>query len=120
MHSETELQRARTLCAESLAHDARPHFARRAKLGDLFEQIHMARAVESAPRCKIVNREPPLDCFLDVDAGQGKAERQLLRGIKPVLAHVVEVGVAGVPQRHPPRAKLDDVDRGLESEIDRA
>ena len=108
--------RARVLRAEALLHDARPHAARRAQLGDLLEEVVVQVPKERQARREFVDVEAALDALVDVADAVGDSERELLHRGRAGLADVVAGDRDRVPARNLLRAELDhvgdDPDRG--------
>ena len=63
---------ARVLGAEAVAHDARPHPARRAELRDLLEEVVVDVPEERQPRRELVDVEAGVDC----PAGRSRCRRR--------------------------------------------
>ena len=101
--------RFRILRAEAILHDSRPHPARGAELGDLFEKIVVQVPEERQPLREVVDSDTALDGFLDVADAIGKRECQLLHGGRAGLADVVAGDRHGMPARNLARAELDHV-----------
>ncbi len=96
--------RARVLRPEAIAHDVRPHAARRAQLGDLLEEVAVHVPEERQALREGVDVESGRAPELDVGDAVGQREGQLLHGRRARLADVVAAHADGVPARHAPRA----------------
>ena len=94
---EAQHPRARIFRVEVLAHDARPHAARGAELGDLFEKIVVRVEEEGEARREFVDVEPGVDGGLHVGHAVGEGEGDFLHGGRSGLAHVVAGDGNGVP-----------------------
>ncbi len=101
--------RFRILRTETVLHDSRPHPARGAELGDLFEKIVVQIPEERKPLREVVNGDPALDGLIDVADAVGNRERQLLHCSRAGLADVVAGDRHGVPARNLARAEFDHV-----------
>jgi hypothetical protein len=86
---ETQLPRPWLSGAEPVAHDARPHPASGAVLGDLFEEIVVRVEEERDPRREDVDIETGIDAVLHVLDAIAQREGQLLRRRRAGLANVV-------------------------------
>src|SRR5438105_2659891 len=82
---------------KTFAHDARPQPPRRAKLGDLFEQIVVRVEEERNARRKLVDGESCLDCGLDVSNRIGERKRQLLHRGRAGFANVITADRNRIP-----------------------
>ena len=107
---EAQLPRARILRAVLLAHVARVDPARRAKLGDLFEEVDVRVEEERKARRERIDVHSGGHAGLDVRKAVGERERQLLRRRRTGLANVIAGDRDRVPLRHLARAELDHVD----------
>ncbi len=101
--------RFRILRTETILHDSRPHPARGAELGDLFEKVVVQIPEERQPLREIIDANPALDGFFDVTNAVGDRERQFLHSGRARLADVVAGDRHGVPARNLARAEFDHV-----------
>ncbi len=74
---------------EMFAHDARPHAAGGAELGDFFQEIIVRVEEEGQARRELVDIQASFDRGLDVSHAVTESERDFLHGGRSGLAHVV-------------------------------
>ncbi len=77
---KTQHPGTRILRLELLAHDARPHAAGSAKLGDFFQKIIVRIEEERKPGGKFVDVEPGVDSRLHICDAIAQRERHFLDG----------------------------------------
>ena len=94
---------------ELLAHDARPHAARGAELGDLFEEVVVRVEEEGQARCELIHRQTGFNGSACVGATVTESEGQLLRGARACFTDVIAADRDGVPLRNFLRAPRHQV-----------
>ena len=117
---EPELHGSRILGAVPLLQHPRPHPARRADLGDLLEEVDVARDVEGEAGSKLVDMEATADQLVDVDPGDAESEGHLLRCGDALLAQIVHVDRGVVPLGHVTGAVLHHVGAEPDRQVQRA
>jgi hypothetical protein len=97
---EAQHLRLGILRAEMIAHDARPHPARRAKLRHLFQKIAVRIEEERQPWRELVDVETGVDGCLHIGHAVGQGECHFLHRRGSGLAHVIAGDGNRVPLGH--------------------
>ncbi len=106
---EPQHHRSLVLRTEALAHDRCPDASRGAELRDLLEEVHVTREEERQARRDVIDLQAGIQRRLHVRDAVGQGERDLLRGGRARLTHVVAADRDRVPPRDPLGAVREQV-----------
>ena len=97
---EAQLPTGWLLRLEAFAHDLRPHAARGAELGDLFEQVVVGVEEERELPGEVVHLEPSLERGFHIGDRVRQRERHFLHGGGACFTDVIARDRDRIPARH--------------------